>query len=165
MIPAGSIIFSKRAPVGTVAISTVDLCTNQGCLSCVPNQNVDAVFFYYLMSICTEEFERYAGGTTFKELSLTAFSNFLFPVPSYEEQLQIASYLDEKCKRIGELISNKESQILTLQEFKTRLISDVVTGKIDVRGIAIPEYEYTAEEADTDFEAEAEDLDEGGEEE
>ena len=36
IVPRGSIVFSKRAPIGTVAISDVELCTNQGCLSCVP---------------------------------------------------------------------------------------------------------------------------------
>ena len=37
-----------------------------------------------------------------------------------------------------------------LQELKTRLISDVVTGRIDVRGIEIPEYEFIAEESPDD---------------
>lgn len=152
MIPEGSIIFSKRAPVGTVAISTTELCTNQGCLSCVPKTNVDATFFYYVMSICTNEFERYAGGTTFKEISLTAFSNFILPVPPYSEQTAISSYLDKKCNDIDEIIRNKENHITTLQDFKTRLISDVVTGKIDVRGIDIPEYEYADEVAGSDTE-------------
>ena len=35
MVPTGSIIFSKRAPIGSVAINSADLCTNQGCLSCI----------------------------------------------------------------------------------------------------------------------------------
>ena len=39
LVPSGSIIFSKRAPVGTVAIANNNLCTNQGCLSCVPRDN------------------------------------------------------------------------------------------------------------------------------
>ena len=39
MVPAGSIIFSKRAPIGSVAISTQELCTNQGCLSLVAKNN------------------------------------------------------------------------------------------------------------------------------
>lgn len=89
----------------------------------------------------------------------------VMPLAPIEEQIEIVAFLDKKCQEIDELISFKEQQIQALHEFKTRLISDVVTGKIDVRGIEIPEYEYTAEEADTDSEAEAEELDEGGEEE
>lgn len=84
----------------------------------------------------------------------------VMPLAPIEEQIEIVAFLDKKCQEIDELISFKEQQIQALHEFKTRLISDVVTGKIDVRGIEIPEYEYTAEEADTDSEAEAEELDE-----
>lgn len=98
-------------------------------------------------------------------LSVGKILNLVTIVPPIEEQIDIGNYLNKKCSEIDTIIENKHSQIKALQEFKTRLISDVVTGKIDVRGIEIPEYEYTAEEADTDSEAEAEELDEGGEEE
>jgi len=54
LIPKGSIIFSKRAPIGAVAISRVELCTNQGCLSCIPKENLKIKYFYYTMSIFTE---------------------------------------------------------------------------------------------------------------
>ena len=47
---------------------------------------------------------------------------------------------------------NKRNQSNVLQDFKARLISDVVTGKIDVRGIDIPEYEYVDEVAGSDTE-------------
>ena len=40
-------------------------------------------------------------------------------------------------------------EISTLQEFKTRLISDVVTGKIDVRDIEVPDFEYVEETGDS----------------
>ena len=81
-------------------------------------------------------------------------------IPPTEEQEAITKYLDGECQKIYQAIELVKNKIQKLQEFKTRLISDVVTGKIDVRGIEIPEYEYTAEEADTDSEAEAEELDE-----
>jgi len=42
-----------------------------------------------------------------------------------------------------------EKQVQYLQELKTRLISDAVTGQIDVRGIEIPDYEYVADQPDT----------------
>ncbi len=45
LVPEGSIVFSKRAPVGTVAIAKNDLCTNQGCLACVVKDKSDATFY------------------------------------------------------------------------------------------------------------------------
>ena len=78
LVPANSIIFSKRAPIGTVAISKNELCTNQGCLSCVSKDDSNIEFYYYAMSIATEEFELKGSGTTFKEISLANFKNFRF---------------------------------------------------------------------------------------
>lgn len=49
------------------------------------------------------------------------------------EQQHIADYLDKKCSQIDALITNHEKQITELNELKARLISDAVTGKIDVR--------------------------------
>lgn len=91
LVPAGSIIFSKRAPIGTVAIAGGELCTNQGCLSCVPKENVSSKFFYYAMAAFTEQFNLYGTGTTFKEISFSSFSDFKLPRPSYLEQKRIAT--------------------------------------------------------------------------
>ena len=53
LVPKNSIIFSKRAPIGLVVINGNELCTNQGCLSCVNITNQNIKFFYYTMSIST----------------------------------------------------------------------------------------------------------------
>ena len=83
-------------------------------------------------------------------------------VPPIEEQQQIAAYLDEQMKKINSAIANQQKQIETLQELKTRLISDVVTGKTDVREIAIPEYVHTEESGEIE---ESEEVPENGKEE
>ncbi len=62
-----------------------------------------------------------------------------FIIPSEKEQCVITDYLDKKCAQIDTLITNYEKQISELNELKTRLISDTVTGKIDVREIKIPD--------------------------
>lgn len=75
-------------------------------------------------------------------------------VPPADEQEEITTYLDTECEKLFDAIELEKQRIQRLQEFKTRLISDVVTGKIDVRGIEIPEYEYIAEEVDSEYEGE-----------
>ena len=54
-----------------------------------------------------------------------------------------------KTKEYEELLNE---EVRVLQELRMKLISDVVTGKIDVRGIEIPEYEFVDEDADSDAE-------------
>ena len=129
IVPEGSVIFSKRAPVGTVAINSVPLCTNQGCLSCVPNSSADSEFFYYAMSAFTEQFELYSSGTTFKEISASVFANFSLPFPPLKTQKKIAAYLTEKCARIDAIRNEKLKLIQDLEDYKRSIINESVTGK------------------------------------
>lgn len=127
MIPKGSIIFSKRAPIGTVAINTEVLCTNQGCLSCVSKADTCNDYYYYVMSVGTEHFELLGSGTTFKEISANSFSNCKLPCPDKCEQEKIASFLDERCSAFNCLISDIQSQIEALEEYKRSVITEAVT--------------------------------------
>lgn len=131
IVPQGSIIFSKRAPIGLVAINAVPLCTNQGCISCIPKPYVNTKYFYYLMSVLTEWFELFGSGTTFKELSTNNFANFSLSQPSFTEQQSIATYLDQKCGEIDELITLQEEMITKLQSYKQSVITEAVTKGLD----------------------------------
>lgn len=127
LVPAGSIIFSKRAPIGQVVINAIDLCINQGCLAAVLNDNSDARFYRYVMSIATEEFELSGSGTTFKEISATNFGNIHLPLASEQEQKKCADYLDKKCSKIDEIIEKQQAIIDKLKEYKSSLITEAVT--------------------------------------
>ena len=58
-------------------------------------------------------------------------------IPPLPEQKQIVEYLDKKTKKINSLIENINRQIELLQEYKQRLIADVVTGKVNVQNVKI----------------------------
>lgn len=127
LVPSKSIIFSKRAPIGSVAMNSVPLCTNQGCISSVPKNGVNAVFYYYMMSIYTEQFELYSAGTTFKEISANNFGNFKIVFPPFHEQKKIIDYLDKKCEEIDSLSLDIQSQISILEDYKKSVITEAVT--------------------------------------
>lgn len=80
------------------------------------------------------------------------------PLPPLNEQIAIVNYLNEHCNKIDTAIWHIEEIIAKLSEYKARLVADTVTGKIDVRGIEIPEYEFVDE--DTEVEDDAEDVEE-----
>lgn len=80
-------------------------------------------------------------------------------IPPANEQEEIVDYLDAVCNKLDANIMKLEEKIGNLKDLKIRLVADVVTGKIDVRGIEIPEYEFVDDDTDSD----AEDMD--GEEE
>lgn len=127
IVPAGSIIFSKRAPIGKVVINSVELCTNQGCFGCIPIKELSCNFFYYLMSILESEYNVLGSGSTFMEISTKEFSNFKLLVPPFEEQEAIAAYLDEVTAKIDSLIAEKHSQVEDLRKYRTSLITETVT--------------------------------------
>lgn len=122
--------------------------------------------FYYCSSTMFQQQVRdnWSFGTQ-PNIGMGVLKDLHILLPSVEEQERIVKILDEYWNATLQLKENINKRIQCIEEYKTRLISDVVTGKIDVRGIEIPEYEYTAEEADSDSEAEAEELDEGADEE
>ena len=127
LVPAGSIIFSKRAPVGSVVIAKNTLCTNQGCLACIPNDAVNSTYFYYCMSIFTEQFELVSAGTTFKEIAASTFASFLLPCPPLSQQTEIVNFLDKESSRIDSMLSKTCSSIEEYKKLKQAVITQAVT--------------------------------------
>ena len=72
-------------------------------------------------------------GATRDNISKTALMRVKIPFPPDREQTQIANFLDCKTGQIDELISAEQRKIELLKEYRQALISEVVTGKIDVR--------------------------------
>ncbi len=135
--------------------------TPNGSLAVItPNNSLEYRFLYYflLSNEFKENMSRILTGMGVPHLTQHFLKDVEIPIPDYDEQIRIANALDNKVEQLNLLIQNISNQIIKMKELKTRLISDVVTGKMDVRNIQIPEYEYTAEEADSD--SEAEELDE-----
>ena len=127
LLPVGSIIFSKRAPIGTVAISTENLSTNQGCLGCVPKKNANSTFMYYCMSVAVDEFNMHGQGTTFMEIAAKDFSVIKMPYPPQNEQESIVRYLDSCCVAINRTLTDARQSIKKLEEYKASLITKAVT--------------------------------------
>lgn len=68
---------------------------------------------------------------------------FPIPLPPRDEQECIINELNRITSRFNDARESLEKQIEYLQELRTRLISDVVTGQVDVRDIKVPDGEYT----------------------
>lgn len=75
------------------------------------------------------------------------FRRFTIPLPPIEEQKEIVNKIKPIQLKLEKLIQGIEQKISVLCELRARLISDVVTGKIDVRGVEVPEFAPVEEEA------------------
>ena len=136
MIPAGNIIFSKRAPIGSVVINKIALCTNQGCFGLIKETpEINTKYYYYILGVYPEVFNFLGTGTTFKEISAHTFSNVTLPFPPVQEQHRIADYLDTKCSRIDSIIQKKQDLLANLDTYKKSMIYEYVTGKKEVPAV------------------------------
>lgn len=88
------------------------------------------------------------GGGVRQSIGFTEIRKLVIAIPPVEEQQYILDRVHGIEKPINCAIQNIRDIIAGLEDLKTRLISDTVTGKIDVRGIEIPEYEFVDEDND-----------------
>jgi len=95
--------------------------------------------FYYLQSniFKSKGISEMYGVAGLKRIPTDFIFNYKLGIPDYNEQKDIANYLDEKTSQIDELVSNIQFEIQKLKEYRQSLISEAVTGKIDVRDYAI----------------------------
>lgn len=127
LLPVNSIVLSKRAPIGAVAITAAELTINQGCIAGIPIDDCSVRYYYFILSICTEQLNLLGSGTTFKELSAQDFGNFIVPTPDVAVQERIADYLDRKCSQIDSIIARQQEVIEKLKAYKLSVITETVT--------------------------------------
>ena len=101
LMPAGSILYSSRAPIGYVVIAQNAISTNQGFKSLVPAINGLSEFLYYVLIAVTPDIKRRATGTTFKEISGTEFGETLIPLSPVPEQLRIVQAIAQYNSILG----------------------------------------------------------------
>lgn len=127
----GSIVLSKRAPIGQAAILGVPSTCNQGCFLLTKVDGVDERFYYYALIHLRPALEALGRGSTFMELSADDLRSVSMPFPSEDNQHLIANYLDRETARIDGLIAEKERMLALLEEKRAALISRVVTRGLD----------------------------------
>lgn len=129
------ILFGKLRPY----LAKVHLCKYDGValgdiyvLRC--HKNFDAIFLRYLL--LSDKFIQYVNsstyGTKMPRANWSFIGNICLAYPTYEEQIRIGKYIDERMKKIDTAISNCQRQITLLQERKQIIINEVVTGKVRV---------------------------------
>lgn len=99
-----------------------------------PNRTVlnEKYLYQYVRQFC-RELQKYAKGLKVFRFSTHDLKQIFIAIPKIEEQIKIVDFLDIETIRIDSLTSKMEKEIELLKEYKTALISEVVTGKVDVR--------------------------------
>ena len=128
--------------------------------SLIDEEKCYAPYYLLLFQLCYKRriFYAYGRGAATKgrwRMPAVNFKNFVIPLPPMDEQKRIVEAIEPIQEETNNAIENISKQIELLQEMKASLISDIVTGRVDIRDVVIPDFEYVDEEiASNDDESE-----------
>ena len=153
-------VISLRSFQGGIERSEIFGCVTWHYIVLLPQQYVVPRYFKWLLK--SKSYIKALQGTSefIRDGQDLRYSNFVkvdLPLIPASEQEEIADYIEQETAKIDRAIPVLEKEIELLKEYRTRLISDVVTGQMDVRNVEVPEYtpeEDIAEEAPEEQEVE-----------
>lgn len=125
-----------------------------------PNGETNNKYFAYLFQSPTWRYQirKKVNGVKVYSITQRMLKDAFILIPPEAEQNEIVVHLDRICQKIDALIDLENRKIKNLQDLKTSLISKTVTGKIDVRSILVPDFEYVEEETDSEEDDEQEET-------
>ena len=144
LVPTGSVLLTKRAPVGVVAINAVPMTTNQGFLNFVCGPRLRPVYFAYWLRANRPYLELIANGSTYPELYSGDLFEFELSVPSLDLQDRVIKLLNSLHfvamldRPIGQSVARPEDMVtVQLQTRRLRkMVDDVLplllAGKLTV---------------------------------
>ena len=130
ILPAGTLLFSSRAPIGYIAIAKNEVSTNQGFKNFVLPAGIDSSYGYYFLRSIRSVAESMGTGTTFKEISGANAKKLPFILAPYAEQKVIADKLDALLAQIETTKARLERIPQILKRFRQSVLAAAVSGRL-----------------------------------
>ena len=122
LLPIGTVLLTTRATLGEMSIAKRECSTNQGFQSLIPHTDrVSSEYLYYMQIIIKPWCEKYASGNTFREISKSALSDCIIPIPDRARQEQIVKLLSS----IDMIIDAAESISMSLSKTRHGLMQQL----------------------------------------
>ena len=131
MMPAGTVLFSSRAPIGYIAIASNEVTTNQGFKSVVPHPEIGTPFVFYFLIHNLPLIESKASGSTFKEVSGSVMKSVEAVIPDGDTIAKFNNF----CRPIFEMQEKLEQENRKLAAMRDSLLPRLMSGEIDVADI------------------------------
>ena len=154
MFPKGTLCMTIAANIGDVAILDFEACFPDSIVGFVPSSDLNRDFLYLAFLCLKAELLSDAPVNTQGNLNVERIGVKWLPFPPLEEQQQIAAQVELETSVFATAIARTEREIALMQEYRTRLTADIVTGKLDVREAAAKLPEELDEEPAADEVAE-----------
>jgi type I restriction enzyme S subunit len=131
-----------NAFMGSIGISDLDSILSPAYAVAKPIREMTPAYFHHLFRtrLYTTQFDRYSYGIMYERnrLYFDRFKTIPALVPPLDEQARIVDYIADSTGRVDAAIDIRKRQIMLLQEYGNNLMSEAVTGKLDVRGLELP---------------------------
>ena len=142
-VDPGNFVISLRSFQGGIELCEITRCVTWHYVVLLPQEMVCTQYFKWLLK--SKSYIKALQGTSefIRDGQDLRYSNFVkvdLPLIPLEEQKAIADYINVEVAKIDNVLPSFQKEIDLLREYRTRLISDVVTGQIDVRDVVIPKY-------------------------
>ena len=128
ILPAGTLLLSSRAPIGYIAFAGVDMAINQGYIAFLPKAKLSNYFMYFWLKNNIQKIKDSANGSTFLEISKTAFRNIYIKQPN---QL-LHNKFQYEAMIILDKIRDNEAEICNLTSLRDSLLPKLISGKIEI---------------------------------
>lgn len=132
-MPAGTVLFSSRAPIGYIAIAQNELTTNQGFKSVIPNEKIGTSYVYFLLKNLLPTIEGMASGSTFKEISGTGMKS----VPTVMPDVDTIQFFNNFCEPIFKEQEILEAENRRISALRDSLLPKLMSGEIDISSLDI----------------------------
>lgn len=128
MFPARSVMLTSRATIGAIAVNTHSACTNQGFITCLPNERAPLYFLFHWLTENVPTFQRMASGATFKEISRGVFKTIEFLQPPNE----LVRRFEKSVTPMAEQVLAHQRQINNLRRTRDLLLPRLLSGQVSL---------------------------------
>ncbi|MGE0809759.1 MAG: DUF559 domain-containing protein [Immundisolibacter sp.] len=128
LLPAGTVLLSSRAPIGYLAIAEMPVAINQGFIGMKPRPGISNLFLLRWAAAAHDEIVSYANGSTFLEISKSAFRPILAVAPP----TSIMDAFDRLSRPMYRKVVEHERESRTLAALRDTLLPKLISGELRV---------------------------------
>lgn len=133
LFPANSIMMTSRATIGAIGINCAPACTNQGFITCIPNQRYPLTYLYHWLKLAKPHFEMLSGGATFAELTKGTFKRIRILTPP---QKLVAAY-EKQARPMFDQVESLTKMNRRLRATRDSLLPRLISGKLRIEAVDI----------------------------
>ncbi len=140
-LAANDVVYAIRGSIGMAALVPTEIegaNLTQDAARIAPGKGIRSDWLLYAVQSASffAMLDAGARGATIRGINIWDLKRAIVAVPPEHEQIEIAAFLKKETAKLDSLMATIQDGIERLREFRTALISDAVTGKIDVQGLA-----------------------------